>query len=129
MMNFHSHPSDPLIYTAGAYYIIGLLLIVTASMLFSAHPVNRVFLLGKYLTPDGARVLMKNWPFVSMFGLFIFSCAVEHHLHWLFSHGYPNLETGLLFMGWIEAGISIITALIILIKIGHWGWGKWSGGR
>lgn len=117
--------SDPMIFTAVAYYVIGITVLTVAMVLLSAHPVNRAFFLGNYFTPEGARLLMKSWPMVSLFGLFIFSCAVEHHLHWLYEHGHPSKAIYVLFMGWIEAGVSLITAFLILLGVVKWRVRKW----
>lgn len=109
----------PTLFTAVAYYIIGSLLIYVAGKLWLTHPVNRAFILGPYLTEKGARLLMQSWPLVPLFGLFIFSCAAEHHLNWLYSHGNPELSELVKFMGWVEAGIADITALILLYLVVH----------
>lgn len=126
MMTFMSIASSPTIFTAVAYYIIGLVLLAVAMSVLVTNPVNRVFVLGKYLTPEGARVLMQAWPLVFMFALFIFSCAVEHHLHWRYENGWETDYVYVLFMGWIEAGISLITAAIVLLGVIAWGVRKWT---
>lgn len=120
-----SHASDALLITALAYYVIGLLLIVVAMNMYAVHPVNRVFIFGHYLTAEGMRVLLRHWPLVSLFGLFIFSCAMEHHLHWLHTHGKENIADVLLLAGWIEAGISVITATVLVWMAAQWGIRKW----
>lgn len=118
-------PSDPLIWTAMAYYVIGGVVLLVSAAVLASHPVNRAFFLGAYFTPEGARILMKSWPMVSLFGLFIFSCAVEHHLHWMYEHGHPSTAIYVLFMGWIEAGISLITAFLVLLGVVMWRVKKW----
>jgi hypothetical protein len=117
---------SPTLFTAVAYYVIGLVLLFVAIAVLVTNPVNRVFLVGKYLTPEGARVLMRSWPLVFMFALFIFSCAVEHHLHWRYENGLEVDYAYVLFMGWIEAGISLITAAIVLLGVIVWGVRKWT---
>jgi hypothetical protein len=118
--------TSPTIFTAVAYYFIGGVTLWVAMAVLATNPVNRVFLMGKYLTPEGARLLLRSWPVVFLFALFILSCAVEHHLHWLSEHGWPEKYIYVLFMGWIEAGISLITAAIILLGVIAWGVRKWT---
>lgn len=119
-----SHTSYLLI-TATAYYAIGMLLILVAAKMYSTHPVNRVFIFGHYLTEEGMRVVMRHWPLVSLFGLFIFSCAVEHHLHWYYYHEHESVIDYLVLAGWIEAGISTLTAVTLLLMTARWGMRKW----
>lgn len=103
------------IWTAGAYYIIGLALIGLAFSVWWTHPINRVFIFGRYLTEDGMRLVMMSWPMVLLFGAFIFSCAVDHHVDWLFhQRGHSKLGSAVRFFSIVEAVISWITALIIL---------------
>ncbi len=113
----HGHSA---LVTALAYYLIGGALIFVATKVLLTHPINRVFMFGDYLTPRGAGLVMSAWPLVSLTGLFVFSCAVEHHLHWLYNHGRPGVALLLLFMGWIEAAISAITALALCWMILQW---------
>lgn len=102
------------IVTAFAYYVIGLTLLVVAARVLAAHPVNRVFIFGKHLTADGVREVIRHWPLVSLFGLFIFACGIEHHVHWYYAGGHKEAGMFLAFMGWIEAGISVITAGVVV---------------
>lgn len=111
--------------TAVAYYVIGIVMIYVATRVLLAHPVNRVFIFGEYFTAEGVRAVIQHWPLVSLFGLFIFACGVEHHLHWLVNHGRPNLLILLEFMGWIEAGISVITAVAVVVVTVRRGMYKW----
>ena len=107
----------PTLFTAAAYYVIGSLLIYVAGKVWLTHPVNRAFLLGPYFTERGARALMQAWPLVPLFGLFIFSCAAEHHLNWFYANGNTELSELVKFMGWVEAGIADITAGILLLIV------------
>lgn len=103
------------LWTAFAYYVIGPAMIGTAFTVWWTHPINRVFIFGRYLTPDGMRLVMMSWPMVLLFGAFIFSCAVDHHAHWLYRNGSTAIgERALLFFSTVEAVISCLTALIIL---------------
>lgn len=108
----HSTMGDALIYTACAYYLIGLVMMVVAVSVWWTHPINRAFLFGPYLTEGGIRLLLHSWPFVFLFGAFIFSCAAEHHVHWLFAHDLAPAELVDL-LGTIEAVISVFTALCV----------------
>lgn len=110
---------DAHLWTAGAYFVIGLILIGLAFAVWFTHPVNRVFVFGPYLTERGMHVVMRSWPLVALFGAFIFSCAVDHAVEWLMMHGRPELHGALTFFSVIEAVISWFTALVMI----------WLGGR
>ena len=103
------------IWTAAAYYIIGAVLIAVAWKVWWTHPLNRVFLFGEYVTPAGVSLVMRHWPMVALFGAFIFSCAVDHHVEWLMMHGRPGLAPALKFFSVVEAVISWVTALSVLL--------------
>lgn len=127
MSLLHSHGYANLM-TAVAYYIIGSLLIYISVKVWMTNPVNRVFLFGDYLTQRGVKTLMACWPLVSLFGVFIFACAAEHHLHYLYALGDTDIILYVTFMGWIEAAISLITALVVIYIAARWvtrGAGKW----
>lgn len=113
---------DAHLWTAGSYYIIGLVLIGLAFSVWWTHPVNRVFIFGRYLTQDGMRLVMMSWPMVLLFGAFIFSCAVDHHVEYLYSHGRPGLHSAFVFFSIVEAVIAGLTALVILFIGGRALW-------
>lgn len=98
-----------------AYYIIGLSMLALAFTVWWTHPINRVFIFGPYLTTEGMRVVMMSWPLVGLFGAFIFSCALDHNVDWLVSNGRSSLTELLKLFGVVEAVISWITALIIVL--------------
>lgn len=127
MSLLHSHGYANLL-TAVAYYIIGSLLIYVSVRVWMTNPVNRVFLFGDYFTALGVKTLMSCWPLVSLSGVFIFSCAAEHHLHYLYATGDEEMLLYMTFMGWIEAAVSLITALAVVYVAVAWirrGAGKW----
>ncbi len=105
---------DAHIWTALAYYIIGVAMLALAFKVWWTHPINRVFIFGPYLTTQGIKVVMMSWPLVALFGAFIFSCAVDHHVDWLVSRGAHDLVKWLHFFGVIEAVISWLTALVVI---------------
>lgn len=113
---------DAHLWTAGAYYIIGVVLIGLAFSVWWTHPVNRVFIFGRFLTEDGMRLVMMSWPMVLLFGAFIFSCAVDHHVEYLHSHGRPHLREAVVFFSIVEAVISGLTAIVILALGGRALW-------
>lgn len=117
-MDMPSHGGAHL-WTAVAYYIIGFSMLAAAFSVWWTHPINRVFIFGRFLTPDGMRLVMMSWPMVALFGAFIFSCAVDHHVEYFYSHGNPELLNAVVFFSIVEAVISCLTAGIIL----------WLGGR
>ena len=102
------------LWTAFAYYIIGLALLGMAFTVWWTHPVNRVFIFGRYLTPEGLRVVMMSWPMVALFGAFIFSCAVDHMIDWANTNGYPQHHSTIQFFSVVEAVISWVTALVVM---------------
>lgn len=106
--------------TAAAYYIIGSLLIYVAAKVYLTNPVNRVFIFGEYFTPLGVNILMACWPLVSLFGVFIFACAAEHNMHYLFVAGDAEMLLFMAFMGWVEAAISLITAAVVVYMAVRW---------
>lgn len=111
---------------AMSHYVVALTMLYVSVSLISEHPVNRVFIMGKYLTPDGARLVMRLWPLVTLLGLFIFACAVEHQVRWLAEQpGHPQASIVLPFVGWVEAGISVITASLVLLGAVVWGVKRW----
>jgi hypothetical protein len=103
--------------TSVAYFIIGFVLIYVAIKVWWTNPINRTFIFGEFLTPQGMAVVMSCWPVVSLFGLFIFSCAAEHSLHYIYVHGGKSVLPFLVFMGWIEAVISAISAVAVVYLI------------
>lgn len=102
------------LWTAFAYYIIGAALLGMAATVWWTHPVNRVFLIGRYLTPEGMKAVLMSQPLVALFGAFIFSCALDHHVEYFMQHGHPELAPALHFFSTVEAVISWATALIIV---------------
>lgn len=110
--------------TALAYYVIGAVLLVTAFRVWWTHPINRVFSMGKYLTPDGVRAVLQNWWLVMLFAAFILACAFEHNAEWLMMHGYwPDIIRSELIdmLGETESIISVATAACVLwLRVKSW---------
>jgi hypothetical protein len=105
----HSLVATPHLWTALAYYVIGFLLLVVALRVWWMHPVNRAFVFGPYVTEEGLALILRNWMFVFLFGAFILSCGIEHHLEYLASHGRVDFVT-VRFAAIIETVISVWTA-------------------
>lgn len=117
------HTGNAHLYTALAYYLIGLAMIAVAIKVWWTHPVNRAFMFGPYVTPAGIAMLLRLWPFVALFGAFILSCALDHHADWLAARGlisYEIVDT----LGTIEAIISVFTALSICAALARAVWHK-----
>lgn len=66
---------DPRLISAVALLIIGLALTLFVVRVWLTHPVNRVFLLGKFVTEDGLRLMLANLPAVFALGLFAITAA------------------------------------------------------
>ena len=126
-MTGHAMIAGPHFWTAIAYYIIGIPLIVLALKVWWMHPINRAIYFGDYVTERGLARLLRNWPFTFLFGAFILSCGIEHHLDYLASRGRVNPEF-VRFVANIEAIISLWTAAsmiyvfaLFLTRISHRG--------
>lgn len=105
--------ADPHIWTAGAYLVIGIRMIVVALCIWWAHPLKRAFIFGPILTEDGVRFVLRNWPLVFLFGAFIFSCAIDHAAEAIIMTGHlitPVMNV----LGWFEAVISWATAAALV---------------
>jgi len=103
------HLGNAHLYTALAYYVIGLVLLGVSIKIWWTHPVNRALIFGPYVTQEGMKLILRNWPFMAMFGAFILSCAFDHHADWLASRGtisYAYVD----ILSIIEAMISVWTA-------------------
>lgn len=103
--------------TAVAYVVIGMPLVLIALRVWWTHPINRAIRYGPYITPAGLRVLLNNWPFVFLFGVFILACALDHGAEWLFNNGYGGtwlVIDHLNMLAGIEAAVSVLTALSVL---------------
>jgi hypothetical protein len=105
--------ADPHFWTAGAYVLIGARLIVLALCIWWAHPLKRAFIFGPLLTETGVRFVLHNWPFVFLFGAFIFSCAADHAADAIAMAG-RHMNAAVNILGWIEATISWATAFAMV---------------
>lgn len=103
--------------TAIAYLIIGVPLVLLALRVWWTHPINRAIRYGPYITPAGLKVLLNNWPFVFLFGVFILACAIDHAGGWIYANGYGGTwltahELGVI--AGIEVAVSLLTALSVV---------------
>ncbi len=108
----HHHSISHLV-TSIDYYIIGLVLLTCVFRVWWTHPVNRAFIFGRYVTPEGVKVILRNLPLVFLFGAFIASCALDHQLDWLAGEGYIDysfVELSAL----IEALVSTLAAISVV---------------
>jgi len=113
---------DPHLWTAGAYCVIGLMLLAGALHIWWTHPVNRAFTFGPYLTEKGVRLVLRMLPLVWLFGLVIASCAVDHAAESMAMVGmvpWPVVHV----LGLFEAVVSWITALSMVWLAVRSGWG------
>ena len=115
--------SDPHLWTAGAYCVIGLLLILLALHVWWAHPLKRAFIFGPYLTETGARLVLHLWPLVFLFGAFIASCAADHAADSLAMVGLVS-RSAVNALGFVEAVISWWTAVSMVWLLARKVWGR-----
>lgn len=120
----HTYMAEPLIWTAGAYFVIGLILIIAAFRLWAMHPLQRAPRMLVHLTPEGSKMVLKRWPLVYLFGAFILSCAFEHAAHWAYPHGLATKEM-VFGLAVAEAIISVVTAVYVLWLSTIWGVRQW----
>lgn len=111
-----SHFGDAYLWTSASYFVIGIALLVAAFTVWHTHPVNRVFLFGPYVTQAGIQLLMRYWPLVFLSGAFIFSCGIDHLIHWSYEHGQSSMSASR-FFSIIEAVISGLMALCVLLIV------------
>lgn len=103
--------------SAVAYVVIGAPLVVIAFRVWWTHPINRAIRYAPYITPAGMKALLRNWPFVFLFGVFILACAIDHGAQWVFNHGYGGTwltPWHLNVIAEIEASVSVMAALAVL---------------
>lgn len=110
------HHSISHLVTAIDYYVIGFALLLVVFRIWWTHPVNRAFVFGPYVTPEGVSLLLRNLPLIALFGAFIASCALDHHLDWLAGRrlvSYELVEIAAL----VEALISTLTMISIVLLV------------
>lgn len=103
--------------TAAAYTVIGVPLIIIALKVWWTHPINRAIHYSSYITPNGMKILLSNWPFVFLFGVFILVCAVDHAANWMFANGYGGtwlMIYDLHMIAAMETGVSVLTAILVI---------------
>jgi len=105
---------DPRLISAAALLVIGLLLISFVARVWVTHPVNRVFLVGKFVTEDGLRLLFKNLPSAFALGLFAIAagCAKIAYVERWKGHIASELAD---FFGIIEAIFAVWAASCVII--------------
>ena len=80
---------DPRLISAAAFLLIGLVFCTFALRVWNTHPVNRVFLLGPFVTEAGQLFILRNLKTVFFLGLFSIAeaCAkVAYAYRW---SGHP----------------------------------------
>lgn len=107
---------DPRFVSAAALFLIGLALVGFVVRVWMTHPVNRVFLIGRYVTADGLELILKNLPTVFALGLFSLTAAiakVAYALRWAGTlSGHPAD-----FIGTLEAMFSVWAACCVLLGV------------
>jgi hypothetical protein len=105
---------DPRLISAAALAVIGLVLIWFVIRVWLTHPINRVFVLGPFVTENGLRVLLNNCPTILAVGLFALTAAaakLAYALRWA-NHGNESVAD---FFGAAEAAFAIWAAGCVLI--------------
>ena len=76
---------DPRFVSAGALIVIGAILCGFIIRVWNTHPINRVFVLGPYVTQAGQALLLKNLPTVFAIGLGVIAAGgakIGYALRW-----------------------------------------------
>lgn len=107
---------DPRIISAAALVVIGLVLCGFVVRVWLTHPVNRVFLVGKFVTGEGLRLLLTHLPAVFAAGLFAISAAMARFAYTARWKGEGFGATAD-FFGTIEAVFAVWAACCVSIMV------------
>ena len=100
---------DARIVTAFCLWIIGSIVTAFTMKVWWTHPVNRPFLFGPYLTPEGLRVVLNGWPMLFLLGALALAGGTSRFVHWLRWRHWASDELASIF-GLIEAALSLWAA-------------------
>lgn len=106
---------DPRLISAIALFLIGFALVGFVVRVWMTHPVNRVFLVGKFVTEDGLRVMLNNLPTVFVLGLAALTMGaakVGYAMRWAGGPEYPAD-----FLGTLEAIFLIWAAGCVFLAV------------
>ncbi len=106
---------DPRIISAVALVIIGLALDGCVLRVWCTHPVNRVFLVGRFVTEDGLRFMLKHLSTIFALGLFAITAALAKFAYALRWRGNHAAESYADFLGTVEAIFAVWAAGCVLI--------------
>lgn len=118
---------DARIITAICLCIIGFIVTGFTLKVWWTHPINRVFLFGPYLTPEGLKVILRGWPMLFLLGALAISGGVSRFVHWLRWRGLAADELASM-VGLVEAALSLWAAgglVIFAVRT----WRAWKHGQ
>lgn len=108
---------DPRFISAIALLLIGLSLIGFVVRVWLTHPVNRVFIVGPFVTEDGLRLLLRNLPTGFALGLFALAAGlakIAYAARWSGNETGENLAD---FFGIVEAVFAVWAAGCVLVTL------------
>ena len=107
---------DPRIISAIALLVIGLTINAFVVRVWRTHPVNRVFLVGEFVTEEGLRLMLKNLPTVFALGLFAIAAAFAKFAYAARWRGKVDNHFAD-FFGVIEAVFAVWAACCVMIAM------------
>jgi hypothetical protein len=100
---------DARIVTGVSLCLIGFIVLAFTFKVWFTHPLNRAFLLGPYLTPEGLKVVLRGWPTLFLLGALAIAAGVSRLAYWLQARDYAPDELAAT-LGLIEASLSLWAA-------------------
>lgn len=110
---------DARIVTATSLWVIGAIVTGFALRVWGTQPVNRAFLFGPYLTPDGLRLILRGWPTLFLLGATALAGGFGRFAYWLKGRGSGDELAAL--TGVIEAIVTTFAAATVLAFV-LWTW-------
>ncbi|HEX8412458.1 MAG TPA: hypothetical protein VF637_01030 [Sphingomicrobium sp.] len=104
---------DPRFLAGPAQLVVGLLLLGISYRLSWVHPVNRVFRLGPYVTPEGLEVLLRLRLTMFSFGCMLVSGAASRITYWFAARDVYN--KWVVLFGSLEAGLAMWAASLAVV--------------
>lgn len=108
---------DPRIVSGTCLLLIGLVLSAFVIRVWMTHPVNRVFLVGRFVTEDGLKLLLRNLPTAFACGLFAISMGAAKLAY--VDQGFEGNPANhpAVFFGTVEASFAVWAAVCVTIVV------------
>lgn len=114
---------DARIVTALSLWTIGGLVWALTLRVWWTAPINRAFLFGPYLTPDGVRLVLRGWPMLFLLGAVAIAGGLGRFAYWLQARGAVSSELATV-AGIVEAALSLWAAGTMVMFTGRT-WLQW----